>query len=139
MDIKTIKEDFSRDIWFIEMTKGNKNHFIGMTFEFARDNSLLNSGYSLNKDKFIKFIEGKKKLEEITVFTTDTFPRNKIYEEIFANHFYKAEDVAKMLEVNIMTIYRYIDAGKIKAYKIGKEYRIDKREVSSFLDNVRTK
>ena len=52
--------------------------------------------------------------------------------------FYKAEELAELLQVNIMTIYRYIKAGKLKAYKIGKEFRIDKEDFSSFLNNVRT-
>jgi excisionase family DNA binding protein len=50
--------------------------------------------------------------------------------------FYKAEDLAEKLDVNIMTIYRYIKAGKLKAYKIGKEYRIDKVEFNNFLSRV---
>lgn len=53
--------------------------------------------------------------------------------------FYKAEDLAKMLDVNIMTIYRYIKAGRLKAYKIGREFRIEKIEFQSFLNNVKTK
>jgi excisionase family DNA binding protein len=53
--------------------------------------------------------------------------------------FYKAEDLAKLLEVNIMTIYRYIDAKKIKAYKIGRQYRFDKSEFIRFLNSVKTK
>ena len=53
--------------------------------------------------------------------------------------FYKAEDLAKKLKVNIMTIYRYIKAGKLKAYKIGKEFRIDKKEFEHFLNSVKTK
>ena len=54
------------------------------------------------------------------------------------NNFYTAEELAKELRVNIMTIYRYIKAGKVKAYKIGKEFRIDKSEFYSFLDKVKT-
>jgi excisionase family DNA binding protein len=53
--------------------------------------------------------------------------------------FYKAEDLARVLEVNIMTIYRYIKAGRLKAYKIGREFRIDKTEFQSFLKKVSTK
>ena len=53
--------------------------------------------------------------------------------------FYKAEDLEKLLEVNIMTIYRYIKAGRLKAYKIGREFRIDKTEFESFLKKVKTK
>jgi putative molybdopterin biosynthesis protein len=53
--------------------------------------------------------------------------------------FYKAEELAEMLEVNIMTIYRYIKGGRLKAYKIGREFRIEKSEFQSFLKKVRTK
>ncbi len=53
--------------------------------------------------------------------------------------FYTAQELANILKVNIMTIYRYIKAGKIKAYKIGKEFRIEKKEFDNFLDKVKTK
>lgn len=53
--------------------------------------------------------------------------------------FYRAEDLAELLEVNIMTIYRYIKAGRLKAYKIGRDFRIDKNEFNSFLKKVSTK
>lgn len=53
--------------------------------------------------------------------------------------FYKAEELAEALQVNIMTIYRYIGSKKIKAYKIGREYRIDKDEFQAFLKKVSTK
>ena len=53
--------------------------------------------------------------------------------------FYTAQELADKLRVNIMTIYRYIDAGKLKAYKLGKEFRIDKEEFESFLSKARTK
>ena len=55
------------------------------------------------------------------------------------DEFYRAEDLAEKLKVNIMTIYRYIKAGKLKAYKIGKEFRIDRKEFDSFLKAARTK
>jgi len=53
--------------------------------------------------------------------------------------FYTAEELAKILKVNIMTIYRYIKAGKVTAYKIGKEFRIEKEELNIFLNKVKTK
>ena len=52
--------------------------------------------------------------------------------------FYTAKELADKLRVNIMTIYRYIDAGKLKAYKFGKEFRIDKKEFDSFLNKAKT-
>ena len=53
--------------------------------------------------------------------------------------FYLVEELANTLRVSNMTIYRYIKAGKVKAYKIGKEFRIDKSEFQSFLSKVKTK
>lgn len=53
--------------------------------------------------------------------------------------FYRAEDLAELLEVNIMTIYRYIKAGRLKAYKIGRDFRIDKNEFNNFLKSVSNK
>jgi excisionase family DNA binding protein len=53
--------------------------------------------------------------------------------------FYKAEDLAEKLDVNIMTIYRYIKAGRLKAYKLGREFRIDRVEFEKFLNRVSTK
>jgi putative molybdopterin biosynthesis protein len=56
-----------------------------------------------------------------------------------SDEFYRAEELASALKVNIMTIYRYIKAGRLRAYKIGKEYRIDKTDFQAFLKKVSTK
>jgi putative molybdopterin biosynthesis protein len=53
--------------------------------------------------------------------------------------FYLVEELAKKIRVSNMTIYRYIKAGKVKAYKIGKEFRIDHEEFNKFLTKVKTK
>jgi len=55
------------------------------------------------------------------------------------DEFYTAEELATKLKLNVMTIYRYIKAGKLKAHKIGKEYRIDKEEFERLLNKTRTK
>ena len=52
--------------------------------------------------------------------------------------FYLVEELADVLRVSNMTIYRYIKAHKIKAYKIGKEFRVEKKEFQAFLNNART-
>ncbi len=49
------------------------------------------------------------------------------------DEFYTADELARALKVNVMTIYRYIKAGKLPAYKIGKEYRIDHTTFNEFL------
>lgn len=53
--------------------------------------------------------------------------------------FYTARELADKLKVNIMTIYRYINAGKLKAYKLGKEFRIERAEFERFMNKARTK
>jgi excisionase family DNA binding protein len=59
--------------------------------------------------------------------------------KIKEKHFYTAQELADLLGYNIMTIYRYIKAGKLKAYKVGKEFRILKKEFDDFLNKVKTK
>ena len=63
----------------------------------------------------------------------------RIMESKIKKDFYTAKELAEMLSLNVMTIYRYIDAGKLKAYKIGKEFGIDKAEFEAFLKRVSTK
>ena len=53
--------------------------------------------------------------------------------------FYTAKELAEKLSFNVMTIYRYIDAGKLKAHKIGKEFRIEKSEFERFMNKAKTK
>ena len=53
--------------------------------------------------------------------------------------FYTAHDLAAKLGLNVMTIYRYIKAGRLKAHKIGKEFRITKEEFEHFLKSTSTK
>ena len=52
--------------------------------------------------------------------------------------FYTAKELAEKLRVNIMTIYRYIKAGKVSAHKIGKEFRISHDSFKKFLKKVKT-
>ena len=47
--------------------------------------------------------------------------------------YYSIEDVAKMLKVAYLTVYRWIQAGKLKSYKAGKQYRIKKDDLDSFI------
>jgi len=53
--------------------------------------------------------------------------------------FYTADELADILKVNIMTIYRYIKAGKLEAYKFGKEFRVEKSEFNNFLKKSQVK
>jgi len=47
--------------------------------------------------------------------------------------FYKPSEVAELLNYNKVTIIRWIHTGKIKAIKIGRDYRIPEEEVQKLL------
>lgn len=48
-------------------------------------------------------------------------------------NFYTIEEVAKMLKVAYLTVYRWIQAGRLVALKAGKQYRIRKEDLDNFL------
>ena len=50
-----------------------------------------------------------------------------------AESLYSTSEVAVFFNVNRVTIYRWIKEGKIKAYKIGKHYKISVSEVVRLL------
>lgn len=52
--------------------------------------------------------------------------------------FLTVREATELLKVNPMTIYRYIKAGKLPAYKIGKDYRIKKEDFEKFLEQRKT-
>lgn len=47
--------------------------------------------------------------------------------------YYSIEEVAKMLKVAYLTVYRWIQTGKLRAVKAGKQYRIKKEDLDIFL------
>lgn len=44
--------------------------------------------------------------------------------------YYSIEEVAKMLKVAYLTVYRWIQSKKLLAVKAGKQYRIKKEDLS---------
>jgi excisionase family DNA binding protein len=52
--------------------------------------------------------------------------------------FLTVAEVAAILRVSKLTVWRYIDAGKLPAYKVGRDYRIKKSEFEQFLESKRT-
>lgn len=51
--------------------------------------------------------------------------------------FLTVQEVANILKVTKMTIYRYVKAGKLTAYKVGKDFRINKSEFDKFLSSIK--
>lgn len=53
--------------------------------------------------------------------------------------YYTIEEVAEMLKVVYLTVYRWIQDGKLKAYKAGKQYRINKTDLDRFITSYERK
>jgi excisionase family DNA binding protein len=49
--------------------------------------------------------------------------------------YYTIQEVADMLKVAYLTVYRWIQTGKLEAVKAGKQYRIKKEALDIFLKN----
>jgi putative molybdopterin biosynthesis protein len=50
------------------------------------------------------------------------------------DQYYSIEEVAKMLKVAYLTVYRWIQANKLVALKAGKQYRIKGEDLNKFLN-----
>jgi len=48
--------------------------------------------------------------------------------------FYTVREIMKLLNLSRLTIYRYIEAKKIKTYKFWLEYRIEKKDLEQFIN-----
>ncbi len=47
--------------------------------------------------------------------------------------YYSIEEVAKMLKVAYLTVYRWVQSKKLIAYKAGKQYRVSKQDLDIFM------
>jgi len=47
--------------------------------------------------------------------------------------YYSIEEVAKILKVAYLTVYRWIQTKRLVALKAGKQYRIKKEDTDNFL------
>lgn len=47
-------------------------------------------------------------------------------------------EIAELLRVEPLTIYRYIRSKKLTAYKLGKDYRVQQKDFEAFLKNCKT-
>jgi len=53
--------------------------------------------------------------------------------------YYTIEEVAKMLKVAYLTVYRWIQDNKLPSLKAGKQYRIKKDDLDNFLNSYKNK
>ena len=55
------------------------------------------------------------------------------------DQYYSIEEVAKMLKVAYLTVYRWVQAKRLVALKAGKQYRIKKEDLDIFLNSYKKK
>lgn len=55
------------------------------------------------------------------------------------DQYYTIEEVAEMLKVVYLTVYRWIQDNKLPSVKAGKQYRIKKNDLDNFLNSYKGK
>lgn len=53
--------------------------------------------------------------------------------------FYSIQEIAQILKVTYLTVYRWIRAGKLKAFQVQKQYRIKESDLNKFVEQGRKK
>lgn len=59
--------------------------------------------------------------------------------KMIQEQYYSIEETAKMLKVAYLTVYRWIQSGKLESKKAGKQYRIEKDELNRFIQMKKSK
>ena len=49
--------------------------------------------------------------------------------------FYTLQEVADILKVSYITIFRWVKAGKLTAHKIGKQHRVKVEDLDKFIED----
>jgi len=55
----------------------------------------------------------------------------------FTSQLYTVEEVARLLNMHVKTVRRYVRDGRLKARQIGKEYRIARPDLTEFAGEIR--
>ena len=53
---------------------------------------------------------------------------------LMEDKYYTIQEIADILKVNYMTVYRWIRAGKLEAYQLQKQYRIIEADLKKFME-----
>lgn len=53
--------------------------------------------------------------------------------------YYSINELAKLLKVAYLTVYRWIQSGKLSAYQVEKQYRINKSDFEAFMQSYKVK
>jgi len=53
--------------------------------------------------------------------------------------YYTVEQISKALQVHWQTVLNYIKAGKLRALKLGKGYRVSEADLNQFINQLKGK
>lgn len=53
--------------------------------------------------------------------------------------FYTRQEVARLLNIHPMTVYREIKRGKLKAYRVANDFRISKTDLEAYMADNKVK
>jgi len=51
---------------------------------------------------------------------------------------YSSKEVADKFKVTYLTVFRWIKSGKLKAFKVGKQYRIKQEDLDTFIQSSKS-
>lgn len=51
------------------------------------------------------------------------------------HNFLTVQEVSELLRLSVLTIYKYIKSGELKAVEFGGHYRIEKTSLSNFIED----
>lgn len=54
------------------------------------------------------------------------------------NDFYKIEDICNTFKVSRITVYRWIKAGKMTGYKVGKSFLFKSEDINRLIEESKT-
>jgi excisionase family DNA binding protein len=52
--------------------------------------------------------------------------------------YYTLQEIADRLKVHYRTVYRWVHAGKLQAYKFGQDWRVKESDLKEFIERHRT-
>lgn len=58
---------------------------------------------------------------------------------LLTKDFYTVNEIAKILQVAPLTIYRLTDKGHLQAYRVGRALRISREDLQAYLTKVKTR
>lgn len=53
------------------------------------------------------------------------------------DEYYSPKEIATLLKVNVITVRRWIDKGKLPAIKLDKDLRVNKKDLNNFIEQRR--